>query len=188
MTTINSILSVMLLGGSALSAQAEVLSVEKLTQLNKVHSVAVSSDGRQLVYGVKTPEGSDLYLQPLSAMSSSYTGSANLAKATRLTYDSSSETAVRFSSDGQAIYFLSSRSGSNQLWRLPLSGGEARPVTDLPVDIEGYTLSSDNQSVVLSLDVYPDCDTLACTIERDANPPAHNGQVYDSLMVRHWDH
>ncbi|WP_171035445.1 alpha/beta hydrolase family protein [Pseudoalteromonas ruthenica] len=188
MTTINSILSVMLLGGSALSAQAEVLSVEKLTQLNKVHSVAVSSDGRQLVYGVKTPEGSDLYLQPLSAMSSSYTGSANLAKATRLTYDSSSETAVRFSSDGQAIYFLSARSGSNQLWRLPLSGGEARPVTDLPMDIEGYTLSSDNQSVVLSLDVYPECDTLACTIERDANPPAHNGQVYDSLMVRHWDH
>ncbi|WP_151172940.1 PD40 domain-containing protein [Pseudoalteromonas ruthenica] len=108
MTTINSILSVMLLGGSALSAQAEVLSVEKLTQLNKVHSVAVSSDGRQLVYGVKTPEGSDLYLQPLSAVSSSYAGSANLAKATRLTYDSSSETAVRFSSDGQAIYFLSS--------------------------------------------------------------------------------
>ncbi len=175
---------------AAFATQAEVLSVEKLNNLNKVHSVAVSSDGRTLVYGLKTPQGSDLYVQALSAQTTEFAPAQSQPKSTRLTFDKKAESDVTFAAHNKGVYFLSSRSGSQQLWYLPLEGGEARPVTDFPLDIEGYRLSADNTSLVVSFDVYPSCDSLACTVEKDKQQQAvkYNAQVYDDLMVRHWDH
>ena len=168
-------------------AAADVLTVEKLNSLNKIHSVAVSADGRSLVYAKKTPKGSDLWLQEVPT-SSALGANQQQPQAKQLTYDAATESSVTFAADSNGIYFLSARSGSTQLWYLQLDGGEARPVTELPLDLEGYKFSADNKKVVLSLDVYPDCDTLACSVEKSSQTTAHNAKVYDSLMVRHWDH
>jgi dipeptidyl aminopeptidase/acylaminoacyl peptidase len=90
---------------------------------------------------------------------------------------------------GDAIYFLSSRSGSSQVWRLPLAGGEPSKVTDLPLDVETFRVSPTGERLAMSLAVFRDCAELACTKARlDAKGKEKaSGRVYDRLFVRHWD-
>ncbi|MCG8461819.1 MAG: S9 family peptidase, partial [Holophagales bacterium] len=122
----------------------------------------------------------------------------------------SADVSPRWSPDGRHIYFLSSRSGSMQVWRLPLAGGEAQAVTALPLDLGGFTLSPDGKSLAVSMEVFPECpetsesgsaggregaagssppSILECTtaeLERRA-ASGETGRVYDRLFVRHWD-
>jgi len=93
----------------------------------------------------------------------------------------------RWSADGRWIYFLSSRSGSNQVWRAPSAGGTPQQVTRLPLGVEAYRLSNDGRTLVVGLSVIPDCDSLKCTSDRLAAPAIPSGRVYDRLFVRHWD-
>jgi dipeptidyl aminopeptidase/acylaminoacyl peptidase len=170
---------------SSISAYSEPLTVEKLNTLNKLHDVKVSPDGSKMVYGLSIPAGTDdkksnnLYLQSLTAKE---------AKPVQLTSHKSSEHAVNWSSTGDAIYFLTDRSGSSQVWKLKLSGGEAKQVTDLPLDVEDFKLSPDNKKLVLAITVLPSCDDFKCTKKHMAakKDKKAKGQIYDKLMVRHW--
>nr|WP_233520581.1 S9 family peptidase [Flocculibacter collagenilyticus] len=162
------------------------LTVEKLNTFSKLHDVKVSPDQKWLVYGVKAydDEGKkasdNLYLRDLTKQTPS------IAK---LTSNQSSEHSVQWSSDSQSLYFLADRTGSTQVWKLNLSGGEAEQVTDLPLDVEGLILSPDNKQLALAMSVLPSCKTLACTTKHkeDKSKQKHSGQVYDQLFVRHWD-
>jgi dipeptidyl aminopeptidase/acylaminoacyl peptidase len=171
---------------AAAGAQAKTnLTIEHLNKLNKIYDVQVSPDGRFVVYGQKNgglapaDTTADLYLLDVQDGN----------KVRRLTESVGREHDVRFSADGTALYFLADRSGSSQLWRLPLSGGEARQVTDLPVDVQGYMVSADDKKLVVTLDVKPGCKDLACSVEhiKATAEKKDSASAYDSLMVRHWD-
>ena len=56
----------------------------------------------------------------------------------------------RWSPDGQALYFLSTRSGSSQVWRLALAGGEPTQVTDYPLDVGSFKVSPAGDRLALS--------------------------------------
>lgn len=95
----------------------------------------------------------------------------------------------RWSRDGKTVYFLSSRSGSNQLWSVPAAGGTPSQVTRYPVDVNNFTLSPDGTHVAVSMDVFTRCPDLACTarqLDADKADKA-TGHVYKQLFVRHWD-
>ncbi|MBY6223477.1 alpha/beta hydrolase family protein [Ferrimonas balearica] len=165
--------------GSAFAA--EPFTVQHLNDLNKVHSAALSPDGSTVVYAIKTVDGdhsqSDLYRQVVGG------------EAQRLTFDKGTEHSVAFAADGKGIYFLAARSGTTQLWYLPLAGGEARQISDLPLSVDGFKFDNAGQQVVLQLRVDPACDSLACSAEK-AEAKAEQkttGQHYTGLMYRHWD-
>ena len=106
-----------------------------------------------------------------------------------MTGDDFSHAQPRWSADGQFIYFISSRSGSAQVWRLASSGGEAVRVSDIPLDINAFALSPANDRLVVSVDVFPDCDTFECSssrLEDRSNSPV-SAQSYERLFIRHWD-
>src|SRR4051794_32262991 len=66
---------------------------------------------------------------------------------TRLTSDPAADDNPRWAPDGQSLYFLSSRSGSNQVWRSPLgaasAAGDPVQITHLPLDVANLTVSPD---------------------------------------------
>ncbi len=114
---------------------------------------------------------------------------------TRLTSDPAADDNPRWAPDGQSLYFLSSRSGSSQVWRLPLGGasaaGDPVQVTHLPLDVANLTVSPDGARLAFSLEVYPDCPTVACTqerLDRKAKEKS-SGQLYAGGVgfFRHWD-
>lgn len=160
---------------------ADVLTVEKLNNLNQLHDVVVSPNGDVMVYGLKkgtVSKDNHLYLQNIQS-----------GKVRQLTSHYKSEGNVVFSVDGNSIYFLSSRSGSSQIWQLNLNGGEAIQVSDLPLDINGFQLSNDEKQFALSMTVMPGCNTFECTLEAQQadDDKKHDVRIYDQLMVRHWD-
>ena len=107
----------------------------------------------------------------------------------RLTTHEASDGSPRWAPDGRSLYFLSSRSGSSQVWRLPRAGGEAAQVTDLPLDVGAFVVSPDGSSLAVALEVYPDCASLQCTADRlEAEEESKaSGRLHDGLFVRHWD-
>lgn len=144
------------------AADPKPFTVQQLVKLNKLHSAVVSHDGTKLVYGLKTVNdkgeaSSDLYLLDLTQAD---------AKPLQLTSAAGTEHDISFANDDKSIYFLASRSGSSQLFQLPLTGGEAQQVSDLPLDIDGYKLSNDGKQIVLSMRVFPECKDLACSKDK----------------------
>jgi dipeptidyl aminopeptidase/acylaminoacyl peptidase len=107
----------------------------------------------------------------------------------RLTTHPDTDSSPAWAPDGSAVYFLSTRSGSSQVWKQPIEGGEAVQVTSLPLDVGTFQLAPTGSHLAVTMDVFVDCDTLACTVERaearKQNPAT--GVVYDRLFVRHWD-
>jgi Tol biopolymer transport system component/imidazolonepropionase-like amidohydrolase len=74
----------------------------------------VSPDGRQIAFSML----GDLYLLPIEG------GSAR-----RITTGMAWDVQPRFSPDGRELAFTSDRGGGNNLWRMPVAGGEATQVT-----------------------------------------------------------
>jgi len=176
------------LAGTALAATAAPrgFTVEDLVTMERVGSPAVAPDGSRVVYTVRTTDmgrnrgHTDLYLVDLRA--------AHPAPQ-RLTSDAASSTDPAWSPNGDAIYFISSRSGSGQVWRVPAAGGEAERVTDLPLDVDAFRVAPTGDRMLLSMAVFRDCADLACTKARlDAKEKDKaSGKIYDRLFVRHWD-
>lgn len=178
-----------LLSAAALSghggAAAEGLTIEALQSLDRVASPVASPRGDKIAYVVREADlkanrgDANIFVLEL----------AEGATPTRLTDATESDSEPQWSPDGETIFFLSSRSGSSQIWRQPASGGRARQVTDYPVDLATFRLSPDGEQIVFAAAVYPECDTLQCTVDRlrDIEETPETGMLYDSLFVRHWD-
>jgi dipeptidyl aminopeptidase/acylaminoacyl peptidase len=79
--------------------------------------------------------------------------------------------APRLSPDGRHLAFLSNRTGAAQLWVLPLGGGEARPLTDLP-----FAPASPAWS--------PDSRRLAFVAAESLVDPLQPGYAEDVIVVR----
>jgi dipeptidyl aminopeptidase/acylaminoacyl peptidase len=166
----------------ASSSYSENFTVDHLNNLNKLHDISVSPNGISLLYGLKkgmAPSDDHLYLQTIKT-----------GKVQQITSHQQGESNVLFAGDGNSIYFLSQRSGTSQIWQLPLTGGEARQVSDLVLPVNGFTLSADQQTFALTIDVNPNCPNLACTVaaQDELDKQKDNVRIYDQLAVRHWDH
>ena len=106
----------------------------------------------------------------------------------QLTTHASGATGPCWTPDGASLLFLSERSGSSQVWRIRLDGGEAEAVIDLPLDVGGFTVSRDGKRLVLSMEVLPGrgpAETRAA-MDEIAKQKA-TGRIYERLFVRHWD-
>lgn len=168
------------------AAGATPFSADDLVRLDRVSDPQTSPDGRYVVFTVRETDmdankgRSDLWLLDLDA---------DKPEPRRLTQHEANDTNGRWSSDGASIFFLSTRSGSSQVWRLTLAGGEAMQVTRYPVDVGAFKLAPGATALLLSMEVFPDCADLECTKRRLAageKSPAQ-GQAHDRLFVRHWD-
>jgi len=176
-------LALSLLAASA--ALADSFTAEHLVRIDRVGAPAVSPDGKLIVYAVRHTDMEadkgryDLWLSTIDG-----------AAPRQLTTHEANDTSPAWSPDGRHILFLSSRGGSTQVWRLPVGGGEAQPVTDLPLDVGTFRISPSGDRLVVSLSVYPDCDDLECTADRAAAEADDKvtAQRYDELFMRHWDH
>jgi acylaminoacyl-peptidase len=65
------------------------------------------------------------------------------------------------------LFYLSSRSGTSQLWNVPAGGGPVRQVTAFPVGIIAFRLADEDRRLVVAQDVFPECEDLECTVARN---------------------
>ena len=171
---------------SPLPASCRSFTARDLVLLDRASDAQVSPDGRELAFTLRT---TDLAKNRGEESIERLDLTQQRAKPVRLQATASGGSMPRWSADGRAIFFLSSRSGSAQLWRVAATGGAALQVTHLPLDIQSYRVSPDGRHVVVALSVFPDAEAPDATKARlDARrADAASGMVYDKLFVRHWD-
>ena len=168
----------------ATEAPSSALSLRDLAMMDRVGDPRLSPDGRSVLYSVRSTDwdgnkgASALWL-------------AEGPDAPRkLAISAGGANTGRWAADGQAIYFLSARGGSSQVWRADRAGVSAVQLTSLPVDVGAFKVSPDGKALILALPVFIDCDTLQCTrdrIDADAKSPS-TVQGYDRLPLRQFDH
>ena len=143
--------------GQILTRNHEI-TIDDYFSLGFIRDLAVSPDGKQVVYSElcwQTPDkgrSSDLWLVELSTKS-----------VRRLTFDSASKEAIRWSSDNRSIFFMKSQSeegrqsppynNSRRVWRLIVATGQCTPVTRVADDIGLYDLSKDNRFLYYTINV-----------------------------------
>ncbi len=170
------------IGGGALSAAG--MTARDLVMMDRVSDPRLSPAGDRVVFvRRKTDLGAnrgrtDLWLKSLAG-----------GPSTRLTTDRAGDWNPRWNSNGSAVYFLSSRTGSSQVWRINTGGGAPRQVTQLPFDVANLVVSPSGRYLAFTMEVFADCEKLACTSERltARDNGAASGRSFDRLLVRHWD-
>jgi dipeptidyl aminopeptidase/acylaminoacyl peptidase len=176
----------LLLLGSTSLAQADDLrgfTADDLVRLDRVSSPAVSPDGESVAFVLRETD-----MEANRGRTDIWVMGADGSDARRLTTDPAGDFSPVWAPDGRSLYFLSTRTESSQVWRLDMAGGEAQPVSDLPLDVGDLKVMPDASGLVFSMEVFVDCPDIDCTVERRDEEKDTTGVVYDSVFVRHWDH
>ena len=105
---------------------------------HQVSGVAISPDGAQVAYVVREPlmEG-----EKSEYLSHIWVASADGSRNVRFTRGEHSAGSPAFSPDGQWLAFSTARSDKNQIWVIPMAGGEARQVTDAKAGVGQFRWS-----------------------------------------------
>jgi len=172
----------------AVADAARGFSVRDMAYLDRHSAPTLSPDGRVLVFAKRVVDkdtnksGTSLWIRNLATR--------DMRPPQRLTPDGWNVNSPAFSADGKSVHFLSAKSGSMQLYSIPVAGGEPKRLTDTVLDVDGYKLSPDGTQVALAFAVFPECKAdLDCTKKKlDAAEAAKaTGTVFDRMFIRHWD-
>ena len=186
--------AISLMCGAGISANANAdgrgFTVEDMVKMDRIASPVVSPDGKHVVYAQRSTDLEknrgrwDLWLLDLSTANATPKKLTNLSSA-----NEGNNSGPQWSAKSDAIYFISSRSGSGQVWRLSIASGEAQKVTDLPLDIESFKVSPTENRIAMAIEVFRDCPDLTCTKDRLEGKAKNKatGRIHDKLFIRHWD-
>jgi dipeptidyl aminopeptidase/acylaminoacyl peptidase len=174
------------LGAAGAPAAPTPFTVEDLVRLKRISDPQVSPDGHVLAFvqretDMEANKGrTSIWLLDLLDPA---------GEPQRASGGAFNDSSPRWASDGRTLYFLSNRSGSSQVWRLNLPGLAAQRVSDYPLEVSSLRVSPRAGQLALTMEVFPDCDTLECTRARlDAGAKSKaSGRTFERVFIRHWD-
>ncbi|MCG6988772.1 MAG: S9 family peptidase [Gemmatimonadetes bacterium] len=140
----------------------------------------IAPDGKAVVYTVTTYSLKDnkgttrIWMAPLDGG----------APARELTAGPGSDSDPRWSPNGSELAFVSTRSGTPQVWVLPMAGGEARQVTDLKTGASSLVWAPDGRTIYFVSDLEWPPKSKLDSLE-DGYPT--DARMWDHLLYRHWN-
>jgi len=165
------------------AAETHPFSIHDMLAMDRISDPRVSPDGTQVAFTVRATD-----LEANRGRLDLYLAAMDGSRVRRLTSHEAADSQPRWSADGRSLFFVSTRSGSAQVWRLSLDGGEAQPVTRLPLDVDALEVAPGGRHLLLSLGVFPgkSPEETKAALEAKGKSKA-SGLLYDRLFVRHWD-
>ena len=164
-------------------AQKRAFTIADLYKLRYVSGITISPDGAKIAYSQSASN-----LSKAKTTVDVYVMNCDGSHVTQLTTDQKSSSPV-WGKDGKDIYYVSSESGSSQMYRYSLENKKAEKITDFSMGVDAPVLSPDNQLIAFTAKVYPECgaDSKANQL---TDSIASNGPVQaylaDHLLYRHW--
>jgi dipeptidyl aminopeptidase/acylaminoacyl peptidase len=168
----------------ATAADARPFDVRDLVSLNRVSDPQLSPDQEQVAFALRRTE-----LKADKGVSGIWMVPAGGGDSIRLTKKGRDARHPRWSPDGSSVYFIRKHEDSKQIWRVELASGKSKRVSNYPIDVDSFEVSPDGSAIALSMKVFRDCDTLACTSKRldDRGDDKVSGELHNQLFIRHWD-
>jgi dipeptidyl aminopeptidase/acylaminoacyl peptidase len=157
---------------------SELMTPEVLWSFGRVGSPQVSPDGESVIYTVtyyhieENKSYRDIYLVAVSG-----------GESKNLTDSPVNESNAIWHPDGKKIGYLSSASGSMQLWEMNPDGTGANQVSNIDGGISGFKYSPSGSKIFYIKSVKLDNDI------HDLFPdlPKANARLENDIMYRHWD-
>ncbi len=163
-------------------AQADLssgrLTPEALWSMGRIGAVTTSPDGKTMLYTV-----TNFDIKANKSSSSFYVMDLASREVKELTALKGGNSPV-FIEGGKRIAYLSSASGSSQLWAANADGSAPVQLSNAEKDVEGFLISPDEKKVVFIHSI--DSHTSIAKPEEDL--PLATGMVINDLMYKHWDH
>ncbi len=160
--------------------QAGVFTPEVMWKMNRIGSSSLSPDGQSVVYTLTKYDMAENRGRTSLCLSPAAGGDPVV-----LTEADENVGSPAWSADGGAVWYVSDRSGSDQLWKMDVSSRKAVQVSDIADGIAGFGIApSGDRAYYLkrvqvekrrSSDIYPDMG-------------ASKARIYDDLMARHWNY
>jgi len=160
-------------------------SIDALYKVKSVSSPAISPDGKRIAFRVTT-----FYLKEGKSNTDIYLMNLDGSHLRRMTTSEDADFAPVWSPDGKYLYFISTRSGDSQVWRIPVDGGEAEQLTDFPMGVEDYVLAPNGKWLAFSTKVFPECGADGdCNdaLQTDMEEGTVQAHLADRLFYRHWN-
>ncbi len=158
--------------------QSDKMTPEVLWSFGRIGGPQVSPDNKTVLYTVtyynieENKSYRDIYTVPVAG-----------GEAKNITNTGINESAAVWRPDGKKIGYLSSASGSVQLWEMDPDGSSAKQITNIEEGISGFGYSPDQSKIFYTKsvkldesvnDIYPDL-------------PKANARLETDIMYRHWD-
>ena len=174
----------LLFASSAVLAQKRAFDANALMELKRIGDPRISPDGKWVAFTVQTVDvaantkPSQIWIAPLAG-----------GAPRQLTHEGEANQRARWSPDSRRIAYISDRGGSSQVWWMDADGGNAKPVTTIPTEADGVTVSPDGKNLLFTSEVYPECGADdACNqklLDQEKNSKV-KARVYTELLYRHW--
>lgn len=154
------------------------MSPEVLWSFGRLGGAQVSPDGKTVLYTVtyynieENKSYRDIYTIPVSG-----------GEATNITNSGSKEFNVVWRPDGKKIGYLSSASGSVQLWEINTNGSNVKQVSGIDGGISGFQYSPDQSKIYYLKSVKLDDNVNELFLDL----PKANARIENDIMYRHWD-
>ena len=152
------------------------LTPEALWSMGRIGGATVSPDGKTVAYTVTTYD-----IKANKGETAIYVMDTASCQTRRLTPGRGSQPA--FIDGGRRVAYLSSASGSSQVWATDLDGTHTERLSDETADVEGFSFSPDGSHIILIKSI-PSTTSIAA---KDADLPLSTGILATDLMYKHWD-
>lgn len=160
-------------------AQNSKLTPETLWGLGRVSVPALSPDGKTVVYSVKRYQ-----IKENTSQDTMYSVGINGGTPTPIALPEDKAYGPTWHPLGKRIYFLSSKSGSSQLWSMDPDGKNKVQVSSEDNDVTNFGFTLDGNKLWFTKDVqsYSALGGINKGLDKTT------ARIYDDLMYRHWDH
>ena len=167
------------IGPSSLQVEDGRMTPEVLLALGRLSDPQLSPDGKTILYGVSYTD-----IAENRSVRNLFTVPVEGGEPTQLTMDGKSLAAARWSTEGDAVFFLQ----GGQLYKASYKDGKLgrrEQLTDVPGGIDDYSLSPDQNQLMYVANVHS-----AVEVPSDTDPLLDKAEAYatEDLMYRHWDH
>ncbi|NQU51819.1 MAG: S9 family peptidase [Bacteroidetes bacterium] len=157
---------------------SDIMTPEVLWSFGRLGGAQVSPDGKTVLYTVtyysieENKSYRDIYTIPVSG-----------GEAKNITNSGAKEFNAVWRPDGKKIGYLSSVSGSVQLWEMNTDGSGSKQVSNIEGEVSGFQYSPDQSKVYYLKSVKLDDNVQ----DLFADLPKANARIENDLMYRHWD-
>jgi len=158
-------------------------SIHDMLAMDRISDSRVSPDGKWILFNIRETD-----LEANRGRTDIWLVGTDGKGLRRLTSHPASDFNARWSPCGKCVFFLSTRSGSSQVWRIKVDGGEAQQVTSLPLDVGNLVVSQVGEYLAVTMEVFQG-QTPEATAKKleEIEKRKATGRLYEKLFVRHWD-
>lgn len=167
-----------IIGKQNLKLDGNRMTPEALWAFGRVSGIEVSPDGNTVLYGV-----SYYSIEQNKGNRDLYTISISGENNNQITKSAKSEFNAIWRPDGLKIAFLSSESGSVQMWEMNPDGSDRVKISDFDGGVTGFKYSPDQTKILYAKEVVLENQFT----DLYEGLPLASGRLNNDLQYRHWD-